>query len=114
MRLMSALSRLLMSLAVFGLVIGAAMPAASAATGGSAAMMSMAEGMPPCEDMGSDIGGVTKQCPFQTVCAVKCPQATLAAASILLPVVSRTAGMPGDLPGRISLAQAPPARPPKA
>ncbi len=113
MRLMSGFSRLLMSLAVFGLVIGAAIPAASAAAGGSAAMMAMADGT-PCEDMGSDIGDVTKQCPFQTVCAVKCPQATLAAASILLPVVSRIAGMPGDLPGRISLAQAPPARPPKA
>ncbi len=113
MRLMSALSRLLMSLAVFGLVIGAAMPAASAAAGGSAAMMAMADGT-PCEDMGSDIGDVTKQCPFQTVCAAKCPQATLAVASILIPLIPWVADVPGDLPGAGSLAHAPPARPPKA
>ena len=114
MRLLSALSKLLMSLAVAALVIGGAAPATAVTMVGSAAVMVMPDGMPPREDMAPDCGDMTNSCPLQTVCAAKCPQATLAVASILVPLIPWVGDVPGDLPGAGSLAHAPPARPPKA
>ncbi len=112
MQLLSALSRLLTILSIVGLVIGGAAPAAAGPM--STLVMTMAEGMPPCDDMAPDCGGMMKSCPFQIVCAAKCPQATLAAATIPFPSVRRAADMPGDFRGVSSLTHAPPARPPKA
>ena len=114
MRPLSALCKLLTILSLVGLVMGGGTPPAAGATSQSAMGMAMPEGMPPCEDMDPECSEMLASCPFQTVCAVKCPQATLGGTSFQLPLLADAANSAGNVAGGSSLAHTPPARPPKA
>ena len=111
MRMLAALSKLLTILSIVGLVISGATPVGGS---GTMAVMAMPEGMPPCSDMNKGGTDMMQSCPFQTVCAAGCPQATLPGASVPFPLLAKAARISGRLLGKSSLAHAPPARPPKA
>lgn len=114
MAIWSVLSRLLMILAVVGLVTGAfAGPGAAGPMSGMSIAMSDGE-MPPCEQPAPADCGDMKACPFAVVCVAKYPQNVPTAASILRCPSMAAAARPRDDAQGSSITLVPLGHPPKA
>ena len=113
MKLWRTLRILLPVLAIVGIVIGPlTAPAASGMV--PAATAEMADDMPCCPDEQPAMPDCSKACPLLAVCFAKCVQnLSTAAGTAIAPLILAGIIFPANDALGASLAQAPPARPPR-
>jgi hypothetical protein len=113
-KLWSVLRCLLPILAVVGILAAPVVGPPAAAVVDHAAVTAMADDMPCCPREKPAMPDCSKACPLMTVCTAKCFQnVSTAPATALLPMMLAGLLVPANDAFGASLAQAPPARPPR-
>ena len=115
MKFWSLASRLVLALALFGLVVGPIGAASAAPTMTAQTMASMADGMACCPDHQPAVPDCGNDCPLAVMCVSALPGVSVPeASSFLIRLPIRNEFREGREPVLASLIGEPPPRPPQA